>query len=296
MSATRSTLDLEQFIEVCKNDRRTTSELLACEDYRQLLDMIFSAKKELNPKFSYTLFARRAGFAARGFVKDVIAGKKRVTYRSLPKIVKGFDLGPKLEELLRVMVALEETDVPFNHLPQVKLSGLLKKYRQKIKSAVASEQGREPIPSIFRNHDAPRVYAALGEIDKGSTIQDIKRRTSFQIGEIKAALQHLIAIGIVEQSQPERFHATNYDINVQEKEAKSAFRQYYVATMKKKTRDLEFSSFDAQDKLFWLSHISVQAKDLPKLKQDLRELLARYVERMEDATGDRIVDICVSLD
>jgi uncharacterized protein (TIGR02147 family) len=55
-------------------------------DYRKYLSDWFAEKKRLRPSFSYTLFARKAGFNDRGFLHNVIHGKRDLTKESLIKV------------------------------------------------------------------------------------------------------------------------------------------------------------------------------------------------------------------
>jgi uncharacterized protein (TIGR02147 family) len=55
-------------------------------DYRKYLADWFSEKKRLKKSFSYSLFARKAGFSDKGFFHNVIHGKRDLTKESLVKV------------------------------------------------------------------------------------------------------------------------------------------------------------------------------------------------------------------
>lgn len=297
MSHTRSGFELQQLFLVCNRDPVLKAKFLNCTDYHELLGVLFAAKKLLNPKFSFAMFARRAGFAARGFAKDVISGKKRLTSNSLRRVIKGLDLAQDLAEFFSYQVASQEHDVVIRELSKTQVKQLLSKQRHRLHVTLSSSSSlSETIPhlSLFRNLSAPKVYAALGDLKTGASLKEIKGRTGFTLLDIKKALQHLIMIGMVEESSPLHYKARIHDIYIQEEEAASAFKQYYVDLISKKSAAAASANFDDPNKLYWFSHASVKSQDLPKFKQDLRDLLKHYIEKMEDSAGDKIVDLCVS--
>jgi hypothetical protein len=54
-------------------------------------------------------------------------------------------------------------------------------------------------------------------------------------------------------------------------------------------------SMDTDDKLFLSSSFSVNANELPKLKEELRGLLLKYVDSAEKSEGDKVVSLVASL-
>ncbi len=299
MSATRSSFDIHQLSAACIRNPGLGAEFLECLDYHELLRIFFDAKKALNPKFSYAMFARRAGFAARGFAKDVMTGKKRLTNNSLRRVIKGLDLTEELAEFFSYHVASQEPDVEFRNLSKPKIKLLLTKQRHRFHLAISSLSVHSDIKprsalSPFRNLCAPKVYAALGDLNAGANIQEIKRRTSFTLPEVKNALHDLITIGMVEEIPLRHYRATIHDVYIQEQESASAFKQYYTDLIGRKSVEARSADFNDPNKLYWLSHASVKTQDLPKFKRDLRDLLKHYVETIEDSSGDKIVDLCVS--
>lgn len=55
-------------------------------DYRKYLADWFEEKKKAQPAFSYASFAQKAGFSDRGFLHNVIHGKRDLTKESLVKV------------------------------------------------------------------------------------------------------------------------------------------------------------------------------------------------------------------
>lgn len=60
-------------------------------DYRKFLNDYYNEKKALKKSFSYQTFALKAGFKSKGYIKDVLDGKKNLSEESI------FSLGRALE-------------------------------------------------------------------------------------------------------------------------------------------------------------------------------------------------------
>ncbi|MGZ6449546.1 MAG: hypothetical protein ACXWRA_16030 [Pseudobdellovibrionaceae bacterium] len=51
----------------------------------------------------------------------------------------------------------------------------------------------------------------------------------------------------------------------------------------------------SNEKLFLSSSVSVLKRDLPKIKEELRAVLLKFVDSAEDSKGDTVVNLVASL-
>lgn len=70
-------------------------KIFAYLNYREYLEDYYLQKKRDNPHFSYQLFADKAGFKSRSFLKLVIDGKKNLSEKSLEKVKNALPLEGK---------------------------------------------------------------------------------------------------------------------------------------------------------------------------------------------------------
>src|SRR5262245_16374422 len=83
-------------------------DIIMARDYRGFLKAVIAARAGQSGRVNYSALSRRAGFSSRGYLKEVLDGKKRVVPGSLPKFVKLFRLNRNLTTLFTILVALEE--------------------------------------------------------------------------------------------------------------------------------------------------------------------------------------------
>jgi len=83
-------------------------------NYRVYLRDLFDFHKKRNRKFTYRVFARQAGIASSGFLKEVIDGKKNLSHDSAKRFAEGFRLSKKESDYFVCLVnftqARTETD------------------------------------------------------------------------------------------------------------------------------------------------------------------------------------------
>ena len=98
-------------------------------DYRQLLSDYYEYAKLHNPRFSYQVFSRLAGISSRGFLYNVVNGKRRLSPSHVSGIAKAIKLSKSQLEYFEHLVAytnaksIPEKQRHFERMHSVKVSG-----------------------------------------------------------------------------------------------------------------------------------------------------------------------------
>ena len=74
-------------------------------DYRQLLTDYYTCAKKHNPRFSYQVFSQRAGISSRGFLNNVINGRRRLSFSHVSGVGKAMNLSKCEQEYFEHLVA-----------------------------------------------------------------------------------------------------------------------------------------------------------------------------------------------
>lgn len=262
-------------------------ELLFAKDYRQFIAEALSILRKDKRGFSLAAFARKAGFGSRGFIVDVVSGKKRLTSRSLPKVVKGLGLKGKYRQLFVTLVELSEPDIS----AQPKKPEVLQDKIKRLRSEIISQKRQKSLtdsssPSnLYSSLDFLMVYSALGSFELGASLDQILQRTSLE----KVAVKKLI-IQMKEQQIAEekvgRFFAINSHVVFEEIGRNQAFQKTYQETLTQvRSRSKEM---DCEDKLFFHSTLPLNKSDMPELRKHLRESLTQFVHDHQVDDGDHV--------
>lgn len=81
-------------------------------DYRKYLQDYYEEKKRVNPVFSYQVMARKAGFANRGFVYNLVNGKRSLSKQNLIKMVSALQLNKSKAKYFETLVAYSQAESP----------------------------------------------------------------------------------------------------------------------------------------------------------------------------------------
>lgn len=264
--------------------------LLNSTDYREFMCRWIELRKQ-STKFGFSSIARNAGFSARSFPRDVALGKKRLTLNSLPKIIKGLRLTGDLAEYFRILVEIEHEDCRTKSTDPLRLlenkARLATRIQARQGMTVADEDG------AFEAARLPEVYAALGTAEHGATLDEILRRTKCTGPEIRAALEKMQQLGMI-VARGQRYYSREAHISFEGLKKSDAFKKHFIRSSERSARMAKVG-LSSDSKLFFSSAFSVNERDLPKLKEELRSVLLRFVDGAEHAEGSTVVNLVTSL-
>ena len=268
-------------------------DLLKQPTYREFLNRSFELMKSGNSRFSYALFVRKAGLVSRSFPRDVILGKKRLTADSAARFALALGLTGDLKSYFLMLVALEEPGVRPLHFSPEEVSQRLAVLRKKLWSK-AGELDRPPVPSFYDMRYWLEVYAALGTVEDGASLEDVSRRTRLRPSVCRSVLEGMVEKKVAELSPTGRFLPRQMHLVFSHIGEDLYFKNWYLRSLSEARRRAEVK-FKSDSDLFFNSVFSVAESRLKELKSDLRELLLRYVEGAENPHGDTVAKLSVAL-
>ncbi len=116
---------------------QVTERIFQFDNYREFLKEYFKEQKELKSVFSHRYFARKAGFNSASFCSHLISGKRNITEKSIPKLIKGIGLKGKPALYLEYMILFNQADSHserehyYNQLNRVRKSSKFYKLNEK---------------------------------------------------------------------------------------------------------------------------------------------------------------------
>jgi uncharacterized protein (TIGR02147 family) len=81
-------------------------------DYRECLRRYFLHRKAMNPRFSYRVFAAKAGYTSSGLYIHLVKGELNLTRAMVARFIKGMDLQPREAEYFSLMVQFTHASTP----------------------------------------------------------------------------------------------------------------------------------------------------------------------------------------
>lgn len=274
------------------------SSLSEAESYREFLRLYFS-----QTRISYAEVARRSGFSSRSYPRDVTEGRRKLTSKSLPVMVRGLKLEPKLGELFRLLYFCENpaefsaqsAQLLNRPIAEVRLylQDKIELVRKRIKKGALRANFPSSTHLVFPKQIVQEVtdhlfevLASLGSPEDGVTLEELYQRTALP----KTVLLSILNVCMREKmvlldAQTNRYHPCNLHLNLTGLPRDQIIRSVFSKTIAR-AGDLAKKHYDSGEALFYVSAISVEKKKLSKFKNELRELLLKFAETKAEQASD----------
>jgi len=265
-------------------------KLVESENYNIFLKKLIQIAKKYKYKLSYASISRNAGFKSRSFPREVILGSKKLSIESMHKFAKGLDLST---ELTQYFIHLVELSIPECRINTSEIAVI--KNIDNLKNRILEKDKK--IKSTFNDpyisYHIPYIYAALGSIKKGSTINEIARKTKLPVTTISDCLSNMISMNLITKNGVRFFYTLNH-VSFQYLNQKSNFKSYFKHNLNLILTNFE-DEMETKNKLYFASTFSVNSKKLPDLTKELRSILLKYIDQNEDENGDSIISLTCGL-
>lgn len=258
-----------------KKDEELSRFLLSTTDYREYLRNYFKIKKTLNPTYSYAVFARQAK-VSKSLPRDIIEGLKRLTDKTLPLFVKAMELDGLMEEFFIQLVALEAE-------PRKKrlVESLASLY-------IETHFTKTYNDSNFKDYRSPFLYAASGEVDAGVKLETLAKRTGLSLEAIKESLPQLEQLKLGKYlPEMDTFIPTTTQVHVESRQDANHFVDFYLYCLNLQKESVR-EKFSSENSLFYNEIFSIDEKDLPALKKDMKKVLRSFLIKSENPKGDSV--------
>jgi uncharacterized protein (TIGR02147 family) len=264
-------------------------------DYREFLKramLIGNRSGSVKGRPNLAAFSRKAGFTSRSFILEVLDGRRRLTAKSYPKVVKALALPPKLKTYFQLLVAREEADLNIESLTAEQIELRLQALRGKFLLQAEGLEGEDKAAqAIFRSRDMLDCYAALGNRERGVELGEIVNKTGLPLETCQKVLAHFVAQTVVVEKNG-RFYSRNPHYIFKGLGANVGVKDCYLQSLAELRRKAN-GGFDQPDRAFFQSIFSVDRRKLPALKQKLWDVLNEFVESNENDEGDQIGKLVV---
>ena len=260
-------------------------------NYRQFIQLRLS---EGQKKANYAALSRRAGFLSRSYPRDVVSGKRRITASSLSQFNEGLQLKGDLRAYFETLVAIDEPDaVP--QLSRKTENSELKTRLIKIKSRLLRKKiEKKDATNLFRIYRKwLEIYAILGTIEKGRSLIEIARAVKTSEKTCKEVLHHMTTQGVAQYDETsDRYFPTQSHLVISDMGGSAFVKQYFSESLAQVNQWAQ-TAFDSQDRLFWNSVFSIDSKRATEFKNQLRDLIIRFVDQSESPDGDAVARVII---
>jgi uncharacterized protein (TIGR02147 family) len=269
----------------------TQHKLAQAPDYRSFIKILIAERDRVGSPMSYADIADFAGFKSRSFPRDVILGVKSITLRSLPKFVRGLRLNRDCAALFVALVENEQPECRTGTESARKREQRLQRCRNILlrRGSILPPESK----SLLKKTILPKVYAALSQGTPGDSLDVIAKRAQLEEAEVNTCLNFLLERGIVATDKL-RWYTRQGFLDFSCLTGEHGIQELFCACSQDAQKACVTEAFQNPQNLFLASCIRVPSKEMPALRSELRDLLARFLEQSENTDGDKVVTLTCS--
>jgi uncharacterized protein (TIGR02147 family) len=269
-------------------------QILSATNYREFIKRMLESRAPAGRKPNYSALARRAGFSSRSFPRDVVMGKKRIVLSSLGAFSKGLGLKGDTKTYFHLLVALDEPEVNEQGWDREVIHSRLDRLRSKLLARRADASRKQPNP-FYEKPEWMDIYASLGTVENGASIDEVAKRSGLTTSACAAALSELEKREVVAfDPDRQRYLPRSLNLVFEQMGKDQFFKNFYMQTLAEARSQAE-KNFAAVDRLFFNSVLSIKEERLAEFQKDLRDVLFKYVEEFEAPDGDHVAKLSVAL-
>lgn len=147
-------------------------------------------------------------------------------------------------------------------------------------------QTKDKTGEFFRVEDWIYVFAALGDLQNGSSLEEVSKKTRLPIALCEAILHEMLKKELIQHFPTTgKYRAQTSFLNFEDLGQSDSYKNFYKSAYQKVGKRIE-TKFEDPHSLFFTSVFSIKKSALSKVASELQKALADFSETHEDAHGD----------
>jgi predicted transcriptional regulator len=262
------------------------------ENYLQFLRAAVNAFEKVHGRGSKALLSRKAGFASRSYLTEVLSGKKGLSRDSLTRLRLALKLTGTAAKLLDCLAAIDFPEIQIRRIGSADLHRQIKELREQLVSN-APEKGRNVAAPHLATPEVFQVYAALGSESDGASLSEVLSRTRLSESTAEWALKLLLQSGAVTEKKGRYFANISKADALRSKDAIALGDMVHKVCANIQKNRRQFVSDDKN--LNTYSAFSMRRERIGDLKKSLEAALFAVLDEYQDDKGDCVEQVFVSL-
>lgn len=258
-------------------------------DYRAYLRDWFEARKQVNPRFSYRAFARKAGLSSPSLLIAIVARQRNLTATTCAAFVKAMGLGADDANFFGSLVNLDQCETPAERAAAWEKVRATKRFREarQLEGAAFDAIARWSFAVVRELAACPGFIADPAWIAR--TV-----RPAISEAEATDALEGLLSVGLL-KSEDGKITPTDATLVTPHEVRGLAGRSYHLGMIERARASLD--STPQAERHFCAVTVAIPASLMPTLKRELDRFQERLLDLCDgaDAPRSRVVQVNLQL-
>ncbi|MFK7826896.1 MAG: TIGR02147 family protein [Oligoflexales bacterium] len=196
-------------------------------DYVGYLKDFFSYKKHVKPNYSYRQFSKDGNITSPSYLKEIIDKKRKLTMRSVDKVIESLRLSPQEKKYFRILVNYNNSD----NAEKEQWHNLLQQNNRISNSFVI---GSDNDYTYLSHWIYGFIFCYVGQSSTEISIDQLEKMLIFPIDkiEIKDALELLVNKNLIEKTGSSSYKRVRDFISTQDENKKLAIKMFHKTALK----------------------------------------------------------------
>lgn len=242
-------------------------------DPAQYLSDCLEEKKAKNSMFSLRSWAQQLGMKSHGPLHAMLKGQRSIPKKYVPKLISSLKLEPKEAKYFEALIDFAKAKSPEEkEFYQEKLAALSPKKLREVEDMIAYKYHVDPLHHILAE------MSELKHFENNLAWIKNRIRGNPNMKDIQDALDRLLSLGVLKEvkgklvKQIKHIYTKNDIMN-------KAIREYHKTMGRFAIDQIDQQSVD--DREFSGVTFNIHKKDLPKIKEAIREFSDQIVQNYE---------------
>jgi uncharacterized protein (TIGR02147 family) len=254
-------------------------------DYRKFLKDYYGEQKRLHPYFSYRYFCQKSGISSPGLFKEIVAGKRNLTNRTVAAFIKGMGLTESDASYFRTLVRFNQTE---NEQEKVQILEQLRGLRRKVKQAIVPLDLYEYYTTWY--FPVIRELACILEWNDDFSLLARTVTPPIKKSEAKSAIGFLLEKGFLKKSIDGKYQQTHPALTTGSEVSSLGIRAFNEIMAKKGVEAIRQFPPSKRDIRTVVAGVSNKSYGL--IKEEIREFISRVVRVVDDdKASDRVYSL-----
>lgn len=239
----------------------------------EFLSLYYLHAKDHNRSLSYANLALKVK-VSKSLIVGIFQGKKLLTSKTLPPLLKALNL-PSLLELYLKQLVTDPSD-----------TNSLDRFRSYFLDSL--EPSRDYDRSVS-DPDFPILYAALSD-KQGSSAEELALKTGWSLERVRFVLHELQLKKFVVLVSEERWKGTKLFLSTIAKDQKGWLPPFFQSSLLRHHQK-SVKNFFADDHLSFVLSYCIQEEEFKKMNDELKTVISTVVQKYHNDQGNKIVSL-----
>lgn len=268
---------------------KTSNEIFQDADSPgQVLRALYLAAKEQNPRISLASICKKAGIPSKGYLADVMGGKRTLKEEYVLPLARAFSLEAAETKAFRILSQIEQCRFPAD---RANLEGKLASVRKLLRIHY-----RDELKQGLDTHTLVKLMAVFDLFREPPSLEQLQERMPQHPPQsVEAALGYMTGTGVAGRTENGGYKLLRNQLVFRSADRTEARIQYFDRCLQDASKGVSEWISSPDVAYFESSFVSVKRDRYAKALQEIRSVFERLQSDLESPEADDVIQFNIQI-